>query len=193
MKKLASAALIAVLLVGALGAQGKKDHPAGTMALQFSVYGLGSFGIDGFSTPQPSGTTYAAPVGLGGRYYLNDSLALGGVVGFKVFSTTPSGGTSSSITQFGLKPLVLSVLKDVGPVELSWGGYLSLGYFNNTGTSVSSTAFGLGGILAAEYYFLPKLSLGAEYDLGLGFQSNSTASSSNFGTDSLATTLTLYL
>lgn len=85
------------------------------------------------------------------------------------------------------------VLANAG-AETNWGSNLTTDTYGNgarvTESSTSSFGFGLRGFIGAEYFIMPKISIGLEYGWGLGLSSSKssyTAESVNLATTAVGT------
>jgi len=147
---------------------------AGTKSLLFSFGGFANGGLTSgaFLAVSPDGSmdpqNTVAQYGVGGRYYLNEQLAIRGTLQFQT-TTRDTDGNKDSYTMFGLGGGVQYHLITTGKVSVYAGGML--GFYSGTlkeeGTDDTKiTGFGLYGLFGAEYYISANLSFGAEYVLG---------------------------
>ncbi|MBL8967616.1 MAG: outer membrane beta-barrel protein [Spirochaetaceae bacterium] len=213
MKKLGIAMIFALTLAAALAAQTAPVDSKGAMALQFTMDGLGTFGIGGTPVDLPNGaytgTNWAATgYGLGAKYFVIDKLSVGAGLYFSSDSVTLSGSANVRKTgYFGLRPFATYTLAKKGPVALTAGGYLSMGFYNeddpaNT-TKLAYSVFGGGATFGAECFVMNGVSLGADYRFGANFykmaETNTvtnavtTNSYSRIGTGSASVFLSFYL
>jgi len=120
--------------------------------------------------------------GVGLLYYLSDDLGLTVGLGFGLqnWTVAPEGGadekTSISILGFTLTPGLRFNIASSGPIVGYAGVGVSVGINNGTvdengdKVEISSTVFGVGVALGAEWFAWSNVSLGASYSL-LGFSS----------------------
>jgi hypothetical protein len=222
MKRFVFVLLLGVCLAAAVGAQNTPVTSKGSLGLQFSFAGFGGFGIGGVpagtvpvdTTPAVPGYTSTPEVGVGVRYFLADRLALRGGLSVASATVTDTAGGVARDLELSFEPGITYYLVSSGSAAVYVGAFLSAGYASASVTtapsatpdSFSGFGFGVGAILGAEYFILPRLSIGAEYDLGLSYLSGAwvfgvggTASASELaiGTGSLpgsaAAFLTIYL
>lgn len=157
-------------------AAGDTPLKAGTMSLVFSFGGFGDAGLTGgqFLAGAPTDTDMepmggiGAQYGIGGRYYINEQLAVRGTLALQNTSRDFEGNESSYF-MLGLGGGVMYHLLTSGKVSLYTGGLLGfyMGTMEEEGEDdVDITGFGLYGLLGAEYYISANFSLGAEYMLG---------------------------
>lgn len=150
---------------------------AGTMSLVFSFGGFGNAGLTGgqFLAGAPVDNNGMEPMdglgavyGIGGRYYINEQLAVRGTLALQSTSRDVEGNESSYF-MLGLGGGVMYHLITAGKVSLYTGGLL--GFYTGTveeegEDDIDITGFGLYGLLGAEYYISANFSIGAEYMLG---------------------------
>ncbi|MEZ4474770.1 MAG: outer membrane beta-barrel protein [bacterium] len=155
------------LLVLAGTAQAQPVRLADRAALQFNLGGIFTSAPSAFDG-----------VGVGGRWSLDENMALRGAVGLNlstVTTDTKSGGFSSDSEDktdaYAIEGGVEVVLAKAKSAYLYTGGLLQLGYGStdpdgddNDGSTTSLT---LAGMLGAGYFIMDGLTLGAEYRLGI--------------------------
>lgn len=138
------------------------------------------FNLGGIMTSTPSALD---GVGVGGRLFLDDGMAIRGAVGLNIASSTEetSAGNFSqdeenSSSTYALEGGVEIVLMRAKAAYLYTGGLLQLGYTSADpdGDDNNQDGFGvtLAGLLGANYFLMDGLSIGAEYRLGLAYASN---------------------
>lgn len=213
MKKFCTAAILVLSLVAALAAQATPVDSKGTLGLQFTMDGFGTFGIGGTPVDLPNGNYSglnwgATGYGLGAKYFVIDKLAVGAGLYFSTDSVTQSGSANVLKTgYFGLRPFATYTLAKKGPVALAAGGYLSMGFYNEDNPAnnekLAYSVFGGGASLGAECFILNGVSLGAEYRVGANFykmadtdtvtNAVATNSYSRIGTGSASVFLSFYL
>ncbi len=183
MKSFYSLLFAAILTVPSL-ALAQETAPAGdtplktgTMSLMFSFGAFNGTGLtDGhFLAGAPADQIDMEPraglvaaYGAGGRYYINDQLAVRASLALQNTSRDAEGD-ESSFFMLGLGGGVQYHLITAGKVSMYAGGLLGfyLGTIEEEGRDdVDITGFGLYGVLGAEYYINRGLSIGAEYMLG---------------------------
>lgn len=181
MKNLLSALILACVLIpfsvtAQEPAAGETPLKAGTMSAIFSFGSYGSnygltHGAFFSATPneQLDPNYVGAQYGIGGRYYINEQLAVRGTL---MFGTTSRDveGNEESWTHFGLAGGAQYHFLNAGKASLYGGGMLAFysGTYSEDGADdLDITGFGLYGILGAEYYISANLSLGAEYTIGI--------------------------
>jgi len=162
------------------------------IGLNFGFDGLGSFGISGVpagvapqsylsaaGTPTSSDASY---YGVGLRYSLDKSTDLRSGLSLGFQSTKDNASTTRSSFSLVLRPALLSTLASTGDLRLYWGPYAELGFTSASlepsgGTATTLGGFGIGGgaLIGAETSLLGRLSLGAEYSLGLAYRSSTYA------------------
>ncbi len=105
-------------------------------------------------------------------------------------STNPVGVTGHT-TDFSVNPPYTQFIGSPANIGTDPG----YGYANRITKYKSGMGFGIGvrGFIGAEYFIFPKISLGAEYGWGLGFQTQAkgTTSTESVGTPSSGTTQTV--
>ncbi len=157
-------------------AAGDTPLKAGTMSLVFSFGGFGDAGLTGghFLAGAPADLGMepmdglGAVYGIGGRYYINEQLAVRGTLALQNTSRDVEGNESSYF-MLGLGGGVMYHLLTSGKVSLYTGGLLGFytGSVEEEGEDDADlTGFGLYGLLGAEYYISANFSIGAEYMLG---------------------------
>ena len=133
------------------------------------------FNMGGLFTSSP---TALDGVGVGGRWSLDENMALRGAVGLNlttVTTDTKNGGFSSDSEDksdaYAIEGGVEVVLAKAKSAYLYTGGLLQLGYGSadpdGDDNDSSQTALTLAGILGAGYFIMDGLTLGAEYRLGI--------------------------
>lgn len=163
--------LAAALMLAASSAAAQNVRLADRTALMFNLGGIFS------STP-----TALDGVGVGGRYFLNESMAVRAGLGLSLASekseTSQSGfsqDSNDSSNTIAIEGAVEFVLMRAKAAYLYTGGLLQLGYNStdpdggNNNTDGFSTT--LAGLLGANYFLMEGLSVGAEYRLGLNYTS----------------------
>lgn len=205
MKKIALAMILSLALVASMAAQGQAIDSQGSFGLQFTMQGLGTFGVTGNVIPvsdRTGGGLFATEYyGIGAKYFVISKLA----VGLDVYM---GGSSDNGDTTFmlGLKPFVTYSLVKKGPVGLYAGAYFSYGAATTkTGggnPSYEDSVVGYGLLLGSEYFILNGLSLGAEYTIGGNTYNEkytnaagtvTTASSSDWGVGVVSVYVTFYL
>jgi len=173
-------------------AAGDTPLQAGTMSLMFSFGGAGLIGghfLAGAPADPDEDDEYMEPMnglgaayGAGGRYYINEQLAVRASLALQNTSRDFEGA-ESSFFKLGLGGGVQYHLITTGKVSLYAGGLLGfyMGTIEEEGqTDTDITGFGLYGVLGAEYYINRGLSIGAEYMLGF---TSTSAEVGDFSTD----------
>lgn len=176
----------AALLLGAAPASAQVETN-GKAALLFNYGGLFS------STPAAFDT-----IGIGGRYFLDRSLALRGALGIGLETTTIASDNSAvdevtnETSLYSLEGGVEYVLARTKTAYLYTGGILQLsaGEVNpeEGNNNTSTTGLAVAGLLGANYFVTEGLSIGAEYRLGVHYRSQEqqgndvTTSTTNIGT-----------
>ncbi|MBU1243027.1 porin family protein [Myxococcota bacterium] len=161
---------------------------AGTKSLMFSFGGFANGGLTSgaFLAVSPDDNmnpmNALAQYGIGGRYYLNEKLAVRGAFQFQT-TTRDAEGNEDSYTMFGLGGGVQYHFITSGKVSVYAGGMF--GFYKGTlaeegQDDVDITGFGLYGTLGAEYYISRNLSFGAEYVIGF---TSTGADVGDFSTD----------
>jgi hypothetical protein len=174
----------------------------GEGSLNFTIYGFGSFGLNGplvGTTPQGNtlgdtligslfelfGESYAHPVwGVGGTYFVADNIAIRLALGFNSISnSTPindSVDAKDSKFTFGIAPALQIHLVNAGPVTAFTGVALSFATSSiskgedSLEQTSTQTSFGGGPILGAEFFPWDNISLGVESQFGVTINSTST-------------------
>lgn len=201
MKKLALSLILTLALVAGMAAQGQAIDSQGSLGLQFTMVGLGTFGVDGVSVDYDTGSTAE---GLGAKYFIIDKLAVGLVL--YMGGQSPAGIYDTSFI-FGLRPSVAYYLVKKGPVDLYAGAYFAYGSetrkTDGGNPSDETHAIGYGALLGTEYFVMNGLSLGAEYSIGntsygssstdAGGTTTSGADTSRWGVGVVSVYLTFYL
>lgn len=174
----------------------------------FSINGFGDFGVSGVtagSSISSAGDTASnvSPVyGIGAKYFLQQNVALRGVLGFG------SSSGSGSQTAFGLLGGVEYHVLGSGAITGYGGAFLSFATQSRSSGeemyqySSSSSSLGLGGIVGVEFYPWRDISFSAEYQIGLQINSSSTTSAgvtndspgtTSIGIGSAAVMIAIYL
>jgi hypothetical protein len=203
MKRFFFVLLFSLMTFAVASAQDTKPKTsAGDASFNFTIYGFGSFGLNGplvGATPQGNtlgdtlvgslyelfGMKYAHPVwGVGFTYFMADNMALRVALGFNsVSNTTPindSLDTKDSKFTFGIAPALQIHLVNAGPVTAFTGVALSFATSSiskgedSLEQSSTQTSFGGGPILGAEFYPWDNISLGVESQFGVILNSTST-------------------
>lgn len=162
---------------------------------------MGANGLFGVGSPysitlpeganvNPSSFYNSVVPGIGMRWYLANNMALRGGIGFGTFSQTKKSSTTgnSDETQsgllFGIQALAEWHMTPIGGVSPYFGGGINVALSSATikpsepsGTTAefdaSGTQFGIAGVAGFEWFFTNAMSLGGEYQLGLGLTSGS--------------------
>ncbi len=187
MFKLAVAIAAVIAFTGPLAeAQTQNVTAAGNKAVLFNFTGLSNLNLGGYEG------------GIGGKYYISDGVAVRGMLNFMVDNNTTKGAANFTDATdnrfaFGLGAGLEYHLPLASKVSPYVGGLVSFTtsartitpsvFTGNTAnsTKTTSTIFGLGGIAGVEYFFNRNISLAAEYQFGLNYNS-----STNPGTDELS-------
>ena len=180
-----------VLCAAAASADEPKVNPieAGDGALMFNYGGLFN------STP-----SNLDQVGVGGRYFISDTMAVRAALGINYLSkenenkdsngnTTTSDNSSNDL---GLEGGVEMTMFSSPTVTIYMGGLLQAVLGSNDpgtgGDEVTHQKFGLMGLLGATYFFTEYVSVGAEYRLGFVRDVEETKKSDNSTTTVTDTT-----
>ena len=185
--------LFVLVVSTSLSLAGTPMTSQGTKALSFVINGLGTFGVSdanaGSIKVDPNNVSgglfsSAAIAGFGGKYYISNDVELRGVVSFS-WSTDQKkdnlGADANKLTStvFGIAPAILWHMMAAGPVSPYAGVGGKFGWAKGedapktgSASSVSGTAYGVSGILGAEWFAWDNISLNAEYQLG--FSANTT-------------------
>lgn len=189
MKKLALALVLSLALVAGMAAQGQAIDSQGSFGLQFTMQGLGTFGVDGVSIDYDSGSSVS---GIGARYFIISKLAFGLDL-YLGGTSNPAAMTYTSSSIFGIRPAVSYYLVKKGPVDLYAGAYFAYGSrtrkTDGANPSAETHVVGYGALLGTEYFIMNGLSLGAEYSIGSNTYSSSTTDAggtTTSGTDTSA-------
>jgi hypothetical protein len=191
MKRLFFVLLFSFMTLAVASAQDTKPRTSmGNASLNFTLYGFGSFGLNGplvGTTPQfnESADTMAGPVfGVGGTYFVADNMAIRIALGFNTVSnTTPINDSLDSkdgAFTFGIAPALQVHLINAGPVTAFTGVALSFATTSRSQgedsleVSSTQTSFGGGPIIGAEFYPWDNVSLGVESQFGVILNSTST-------------------
>jgi opacity protein-like surface antigen len=207
MKRLLLVAMIVLLAVGVMNA-GERMTKAGTWSLNFTVNGLGDFGVIG--APVSSVTFFdenanlqsATLYGFGGSYFLNDDMALRANLTFNNTNQNVknTGGESDLTMQaWGITPAFLWYMGGDGPVAAYWGPQVSYSMISaesettpvsGTGTTETGkgTTFGVGVVMGAQWWAWDQVAFNAEYTLG--YSSTTTEYEVTGGTTSDGPTFT---
>ncbi len=166
-----------------IGAQGQK-----AFLLNYFTKGLVSFG----SNPYEGG--------FGGKYFIQDNLAIRGLLMFTTDNVTPKGpgGTSTSSLSLGIQGGLEYHFMTLGKISPYVGG--SISYFNNGLTSTfaggsttgTTTDFRLAALAGVEFFFNQNASLSIEYQYGFDSSGNPDQSESQFGLLTAAITMGIY-
>ena len=176
MKKTALALILSLAFVAGMAAQGQAIDSKGSLGLQFTMSGFGTFGVDGVSIDYDNGSSVS---GIGARYFIIDKLAIG--LDLYMGGQSPAGLYDTSFI-FGLRPSVAYYIAKKGPVDLYAGAYFAYGSetrkTDGGNPSAETHATGFGALLGTEYFIMNGLSLGAEYSIGSTTYSSSTTNAS---------------
>jgi hypothetical protein len=212
MKRLFFVLLFSLMTVALTYAQDTKPRTSkGDVSFNFTIYGFGSFGLNGplvGTTPQGNtlgdtligslyelfGMSYVHPVwGVGATYFVADNMAIRLSLGFNTVSnTTPindSVDTKDSKFTFGIAPALQVHLVNAGPVTAFTGVALSFATSSiskgedSLEQSSTQTGFGGGAILGAEFFPWDNISLGVESQFGVTLNSTSTKNGNKSAVD----------
>lgn len=186
MKRLLLVAVILLVAVGVMNA-GERMTKQGTWSLNFTMNGLGDFGVGGVPAASISGSTL---YGFGGSYFLNDDMAIRAGIGFRNYnenSETTGGESDYTEMGFGISPAFLWYFGGEGPVAAYWGPALMFGMYSEedeftptsgTGTSTSQnwTEFGAGVVMGAQWWAWDQVAFNAEYMLAYNSASSDVES-----------------
>jgi len=193
MKRVLALVLVALMVVSVTYA-GDTVVPktkAGDKALLFTLNGLGNLGAAQFGG------------GIGAKYYFANKWAGRLGIGFNTSTATTdnpqdpapageSGDRDETSTSFTITPGVLYTIAVSGPVNAYVGAQILFvssttsrdgiggnGFDSDSKLETSSTSFGAGLILGAEWFPWENISFGAEYTLGFLSGSGETESTVN--------------
>lgn len=168
--------------------------PAAAQSIRTGGTGALTFNLGGLFSTSPSAFD---GIGVGGRYFLNEGLAVRGALGISnetVENENPGGKQEDSNSLYALEGGAEIVLARGKSAYLYTGGILqvSSGEDDPEGTdnNTSRTGLALAGLLGATYFVADSLSIGAEYRLGLAYTSaesedgDVTSTTTSFGTGS---------
>lgn len=119
-------------------------------------------------------------VGVGGRYFLGEDMALRAAFGFSSSTNERKNGgnkTEDTSTDFALEGGLEMALMKRGPVYLYAGGiaqFLTGSSEPDGGAEESRTQFTVAGVVGGTYFFDEAMSVGAEYRLGIASESTET-------------------
>ncbi len=125
--------------------------------------------------------------GLGGKYFIEDNLAVRGMLLFGMNNQTTGGTpeiTNDNMT-FGISAGIEDHLPLTSQISPYVGGVLSFqttAGTTNSGIGISkttTTVFGLGAVGGIEYFFNQNLSLSAEYQFGFNSTNSTSSGASN--------------
>ncbi|MCE7934713.1 MAG: hypothetical protein DYG96_08975 [Chlorobi bacterium CHB2] len=193
--------ITALLFLLAIGAQAQDNTVArtamGDKALMFSINGFGDFGVTGVTAGSSINSNNGgdsansggvSPVyGAGAKFFLQNNVALRGVLGFG------SSSGSGSQTAFGFLGGVEYHILGSGAVSGYGGAFLSYATRSRSSGeemyaySSSSSSLGIGGMMGVEFFPWRDISFSAEYQLGLRLNSGSTTTAGST-TDAPGTT-----
>jgi opacity protein-like surface antigen len=171
MKRLLLVAMVVLLAVGVMNA-GERMTKNGTWSLNFTMNGLGDFGVGGAPAAgiEGVGTLY----GFGGSLFLNDDMALRVGLGFANHNENVTGPpeTDHTVMGFGVTPALLWYFGGEGPVAAYWGPSVSYGMYSiedaTTPAAVGDTKqtwsqFGVGVVMGAQWWAWDQVAFNAEY------------------------------
>lgn len=192
MKRLAVLVLVLLFLASvSFAGDPKPVTNSGSKALLFDLGGLASLAAGNYGG------------GIGAKYYIASDLALRLSVGFNTSTQTDKntqsplppgriGESTLTSTGFSIAPAITYNLAKSSTVAAYIGGMvifnssnekregnsaaLGAGFDSGEEYRVSSTGFGFGGILGAEWFPWENISLSAEYRLGYAHSSRTTES-----------------
>ncbi len=184
--------LVAVVLLLAVGVMSAGEMKQGTMSLNFTINGLGNFGVTG----APSATADLDQIfGFGASYYIQDDMFLRLGLGFANANINQKDvivtgdEQDNTVMFFGIQPALLWNFMNEGNVSGYWGPQVMYGMASNSqdytpptgavqSTSVDYTDFGAGVVVGATWTPWDQVGFSAEY----GFMYASSSSSSDNGT-----------
>lgn len=171
----------------------------GNKAVLFNFSGLSNLGLGAYDG------------GIGGKYYISDGLAVRGMLNLLVNNQTTKGAANftdatDNTFGFGLGAGLEYHLPLASKVSPYFGGVLSFmttaetitpSVFTGTvatSTKTTSTGFGLGALMGVEYFFNQNISLAAEYQFGLLYDSRTNPSTDEMtvGFQTAGLTLAVY-
>jgi hypothetical protein len=194
MKRLLLVAMVLLLAVGMMNA-GERMTKQGTWALNFTMNGLGDFGVHGYpasSITAPDGSVLTL-YGLGASYFISDDMAIRAGLAFNNtnYNTKEEGVGENDVTLmgFGINPALLWYFLGEGPVAAYWGPAVMFGSYSEkdeftptagTGTSTTSsiTEFGAGIVMGAQWWAWDQVAFNAEYMLSYNSATSSIESGS---------------
>lgn len=189
MKRLLLVAMILLLAVGVMNA-GERMTKQGTWSLNFTINGLGDFGVIGVPVSDisyvtsPTGPIQSLTLyGVGGSYFLNDDMALRANLAFNSSNVTNEvTGNEQDVTAqgWGITPALLMYMGGDGPVAAYWGPQVGYGMFTITDENppagpegkLTGTTFSVALVMGAQWWAWDQVAFNAEY--GLGYVSSSS-------------------
>jgi hypothetical protein len=180
MKRLLLVAMVLLLAVGLMNA-GERMTKQGTWSLNFTMNGLGDFGVGGYpasSITDPNGDVLTL-YGFGGSYFISDDMAIRAGLAFNNtnYNTKETGGeTDVTMMGYGISPALLWYFLGEGPVAAYWGPGVMFGSYSQeseftptsgTGSSTKGTLteFGVGIVMGAQWWAWDQVAFNAEYML----------------------------
>jgi opacity protein-like surface antigen len=164
------------LMLGALFAL---TAPAAAQNVRLAKTGALSFNMGGLFASTPGAFD---DIGIGGRWFLNEGLAIRGALGVNL-STDKTENDSDSIENstslYALEGGAEIVIARGKSAYLYTGGILQVSSFEddphdetgNEENNTSRTGLTVAGIIGATYFVADSLSIGAEYRLGVTYAS----------------------
>lgn len=176
--------LFALVVLANLSFAGTPVTNQGERGLIFMINGLGDFGLQGLHVVNVPGNNL---YGFGGKYYISNNTELRVALNFNsrtITTKTPGGDIKDNWTTIGIAPALLWHCPPAGPVSPYWGlmGEFGMSKYTNTPiapgveSSSSGTAFGLAGVLGAEWWAFDNVSFTAEYNVGVNAGSTKSES-----------------
>ncbi|MDI6765331.1 MAG: hypothetical protein QME52_00640 [Bacteroidota bacterium] len=185
---------IAILIIGQLSYAGDVTAMTneGDKALLFQFNGLSSLGASSYRSDTRTITygsyTLTLPTvnGIGMKYYLSNDLALNGALLFGMKSKTTKAAIAGNADEtesgmgFGLEAGIQSNMMKSGPFVAFIGAAANIIMYSgtyewpNSGQPTKTNKiegslmeFGVAGLIGFDYFIYDRISLGAEYRLGL--------------------------
>ncbi len=180
----------AILMIGQLSYAGDVTAMTneGDKALLFQFNGLSNLGASSYraDTRTISGITLPTVNGIGMKYYLSNDLAANAALLFGMKSKTQKAVVAGNADEtesgmaFGLEAGIQSNLMKSGPFVAFIGAAANIIMYSGTfeepnssqptktnKTEGSLSEFGAAGLIGFDYFIYDRISLGAEYRLGL--------------------------
>jgi len=126
---------------------------------------------------------------IGGAYAISDNMRLNAGLNFNSTSQTVNGNSATQTT-FGIGASLWMYKPATESISMFYGGGVSFGSAGAVGNAPSSSTLGITLTAGAEYWFNAHFAWGGNVNIGFTSSGPSGATTSVFGTQGVATSLT---